>query len=114
MKLKATGECRGMSGIGPAFTLIEVLIAIGILALADVIVVTEDSVSMTSEALATGKPVYDVRLPGYSARLRRFQDDLIAEGYTRPFTGALERWNYTPPDDTARAALMCRQRFGWK
>ena len=33
MKLKATGECRGMSGIGPAFTLIEVLIAIGILAL---------------------------------------------------------------------------------
>ena len=32
MKLKVTGECRGMSGIGPAFTLIEVLIAIGILA----------------------------------------------------------------------------------
>ena len=53
-------------------------------------------------------------LLGDSARLRRFQDDLIAEGYTRPFTGALERWNYTPPDDTARAALMCRQRFGWK
>ncbi len=86
---------------------------LGILALADVIVVTEDSVSMTSEALATGKPVYVVRLPGDSARLRRFQDDLIAEGYTRPFTGALERWSYTPPDDTARAAQLCRQRFGW-
>lgn len=87
---------------------------LGILALADVIVVTEDSVSMTSEALATGKPVYVVRLPGDSARLRRFQDDLIAEGYTRPFTGALEHWSYTAPDDTARAAVLCRQRFGWK
>ncbi len=87
---------------------------LGILALADVIVVTEDSVSMTSEALATGKPVHVVRLPGDSVRLRRFQDDLIAEGYTRPFTGALERWSYAPPDDTARAARICRQRFGWK
>jgi mitochondrial fission protein ELM1 len=87
---------------------------LGILALADVIVVTEDSVSMTSEALATGKPVYVVRLPGDSARLRRFQNDLIAEGYTRPFTGTLERWTYSPPEDTARAALMCRRRFGWK
>jgi uncharacterized protein len=87
---------------------------LGILALADIVVVTEDSVSMTSEALATGKPVYVVRLPGDSARLRRFQDDLIAEGYTRPFTGTLERWSYTAPDDTARAAAMCRQRFGWK
>jgi len=87
---------------------------LGILALSDAIVVTEDSVSMTSEALATGKPVYVVRLPGDSARLRRFQDDLIAEGYTRPLTGTLERWTYTPPDDTARAAAMCRQRFGWK
>lgn len=87
---------------------------LGILAVADLLVVTEDSVSMTSEALATGKPVYVVRLPGDSARLRRFQDDLIAEGYTRPFTGALERWSYTPPDDTARAARMCRQRFGWQ
>lgn len=87
---------------------------LGILALADAIVVTEDSVSMTSEALATGKPVHVMRLPGNSARLRRFQHDLIAEGYTRPFTGALERWSYTPPDDTARAALICRQRFGWQ
>lgn len=86
---------------------------LGILALADVLVVTEDSVSMTSEALATGKPVYVVRLPGDSARLRRFQDDLIADGYTRPFDGELANWSYTPLDDTARAAAECRRRFGW-
>jgi mitochondrial fission protein ELM1 len=87
---------------------------LGILALSDAIVVTEDSVSMTSEALATGKPVYVARLPGDSARLRQFQDDLISDGYTRPFTGEFSRWTYVPPDDTARAAAECRQRFGWR
>ncbi len=86
---------------------------LGILGLADAIIVTEDSVSMTSEALATGKPVYVVRLPGDSARLRQFQDGLIEQGYTRPFTGVLDHWSYTPPDDTARAAAECRRRFGW-
>jgi mitochondrial fission protein ELM1 len=86
---------------------------LGILGLADAIVVTEDSVSMTSEALATGKPVYVARLPGDSERLRRFQDELIAEGYTRPLGDRLEQWTYAPPDDTARAAAECRRRFGW-
>ena len=37
---------------------------LGMLALARHIVVTEDSVSMTSEAIATGKPVYAARLAG--------------------------------------------------
>jgi uncharacterized protein len=86
---------------------------LGILALADALVVTEDSVSMTSEALATGKPVYVARLPGDSQRLRRFQDDLIAEGYTKPLSDDLATWSYTPPDDTARAAAECKRRFGW-
>ncbi len=85
----------------------------GILALADVLVVTEDSVSMTSEALATGKPVYVARLQGWSRRQRQFQDALTAEGFTRPFNGELARWTYAPPDDTARAAAECARRFGW-
>lgn len=86
---------------------------LGILGLADALVVTEDSVSMTSEALATGKPVYVARLPGDSQRLRRFQDDLIAEGYTKPLSDDLTTWTYAPPDDTARAAAECKRRFGW-
>lgn len=85
----------------------------GILALADVLVVTEDSVSMTSEALSTGKPVYVAPLPGRSRRIRRFQDALAAEGLTRPFDGELAAWTYAPPDDTRRAAAECRRRFGW-
>jgi mitochondrial fission protein ELM1 len=85
----------------------------GLLALADAIVVTEDSVSMTSEAVATGKPVYVAALAGESRRLRRFHEMLVADGITRPFDGSFAAWTYAPPDDTARAAAEIRRRFGW-
>jgi hypothetical protein len=29
-------------------------------------------------------------------------------GYTRRFAGTLERWTYTPPDDTAMAAARIK------
>lgn len=83
----------------------------GYLALADAIVVTGDSVSMVSEACATGKPVYVVELRGGSKRFRRFHDGLRAEGLTRPFTGELAPWHYTPPDDAALVAEEVRRRM---
>jgi mitochondrial fission protein ELM1 len=85
----------------------------GLLALADAIVVTEDSVSMASEAIATGKPVYIAALAGQSRRLRRFHRMLMDDGITRPFDGQFATWTYSPPDDTARAAAEIRRRFGW-
>ena len=78
------------------------------LAIADTILVTWDSVSMTSEALATGEPVYVLPLEGASRRIDRFQEGLQAEGYTRAFDGRLERWTYAPPDDTAQVAARIR------
>jgi hypothetical protein len=86
---------------------------LGLLALADGIVVTEDSVSMTSEALSTGKPVFVAALEGRSGRIAAFQAALQAKGFTRPFEGRFEHWTYTPPDDTARAARLLQQKFGW-
>ena len=85
----------------------------GLLGLADAIVVTEDSVSMTSEAIATGKPVYVAGLAGESRRLRSFHQMLMDDGITRPFDGQFATWSYAPPDDTARAAAEIRRRFGW-
>jgi mitochondrial fission protein ELM1 len=85
----------------------------GLLALADAIVVTEDSVSMTSEAVATGKPVYVARLAGESRRLRRFHQALMDDGITREFDGTFAPWTYRPPDDTARAAAAVRRCLGW-
>jgi len=84
----------------------------GLLALADAIVVTADSVSMVSEAAFTGKPVYVYDLEGGSGRLRQFQQDLFDDRITKPFTGAaIEHWAYTPLDDTRDVAALIRQKL---
>jgi uncharacterized protein len=84
----------------------------GYLGLADHVVVTCDSVSMTSEALASGKPVHVLALPGGNRKFTAFHEGLIADGLTRWFSGRLERWTYTPPDDTALVAAEIRRRMG--
>jgi uncharacterized protein len=89
---------------------------LGLLAHADFVAVTQDSVSMISEAIGTGKPVYWIPLAGRSRRLQRFVEALTADGVLRrwPDDGApLATWRYDPPDDTARAAATIRARFGW-
>lgn len=84
----------------------------GFLGLADAIVVTGDSVSMTSEACATGKPVYVIPLKGRgSRRFHRFFEGLETDGLIRPFTGALDSWGYAPLRDTAEAAAELRRRL---
>jgi len=83
----------------------------GLLGLADAVLVTADSVSMVSEAAATGKPVHVIDLEGGSAKFTRFHRALHDAGITRPFNGAIESWRYAPPDDTARAAAEIRRRL---
>ncbi|HEX9490910.1 MAG TPA: ELM1/GtrOC1 family putative glycosyltransferase, partial [Stellaceae bacterium] len=86
----------------------------GLLGLADALLVTADSVSMVSEAAATGKPVHVVDLDGGSAKFARFHAAMRAAGITRPFAGAIEDWHYAPPDDTARAAAEIRRRVAMR
>ena len=81
----------------------------GMLALADTILATADSVSMVTEACATGKPVYVIELAGYSRRQGRFHRALEAAGITRPFAGTLERWSYQPIYDAERVAAEVRR-----
>jgi len=81
------------------------------LALADAILVTEDSVSMVTEATATGKPVHVIPLDGGSSKFREFHRRMREAGITRSFTGALEEWHYLPPNDTALAAAEIRRRI---
>ena len=81
----------------------------GFLALADAIVATGDSVSMVSEAAATGKPVHVVHLPGGSAKFRRFHEGFARAGITRPFEGRIESWSYEKVNDTSRAAAAIRR-----
>jgi mitochondrial fission protein ELM1 len=81
------------------------------LALADAFLVTADSVSMISEAAATGKPVHILGLDGGNAKFSRFHAAMQAAGVTRPFVGRIESWTYPIPDDTARAGAALRALF---
>lgn len=85
---------------------------LGYLGLADAFVVTEDSVTMISEAAATGKPVHVVPLAGGSAKFARFHEAMRSAGITRPFTGRIECWNYPPLGETERIASEIRKRLG--
>jgi mitochondrial fission protein ELM1 len=85
----------------------------GLLALADAIVVTVDSVSMLSEAVATSAPVLLAALPGGSKRIGLFTEGLLADGRVKPFTGRLEMWQTSPLDDTQAAADEMRHRLGF-
>jgi hypothetical protein len=84
---------------------------LGLLAHADALVVTGDSVNMVSEAASTGKPVHVVGLEGGSAKFQRFHETFRRAGIARAFTGGIERWTYAPPDDTERAATEIRHRM---
>jgi mitochondrial fission protein ELM1 len=78
------------------------------LAAADAVLVTADSVSMVSEAAATGRPVHVIELDGGNRKFRHFHAAMRQAGITRPFKGRLESWSYTIPDDTARAGAALR------
>jgi mitochondrial fission protein ELM1 len=84
----------------------------GLLALADAIVVTIDSISMVSEAVATAAPVLLADLPGRSRRIFAFRDMLLREGRVRPFAGRLEDWAASPLDDTAQTGAEVKRRLG--
>jgi mitochondrial fission protein ELM1 len=79
------------------------------LALADVIVATEDSVNMVTEAAGTGKPVYVQALKGRSRQLARFHALMRERGATRPFEGRIETWTYAPINDTEVVASAIRR-----
>lgn len=68
------------------------------------ILVTQDSVSMTSEALSTGKPVMTIALDGGSRRHNLFHRLLQEQGFTREFDGTLQTWSYPPLNDTLGVA----------
>jgi mitochondrial fission protein ELM1 len=85
----------------------------GMLALADLIIVTQDSVSMISEAAATSAPVMIAELPGSSRRQRLFLETMTREGRVRPFAGRFSPWPVVPLDDTPMAAAEMRRRLAF-
>jgi hypothetical protein len=82
---------------------------VGVLALADRLVVTGDSVSMISEALATDRPV-EVFAGQMRKRHVGFVESLIAQGLARWFDGeAVDLPPRAPIDTTAEVAAAVRE-----
>lgn len=76
----------------------------GMLTWADYILVTEDSVSMASDAGTTGKPVYIIKMEGGAPRLNAFHRNMREAGITKIFDGNLEPWRYEPLRDAEKIA----------
>lgn len=85
---------------------------LGILACSDVLAVTEDSVSMISEAVATDCPVGILSLSGRSARLRGFVEGLERLGRVFPFAINMPLVRMEKLDDTPLAVERIKRHLG--
>lgn len=84
----------------------------GILAHADALIVTSESMSMISEAATTGKPVYTVNLNGGKPRHVKMQENLREMGIIRNFEGKIDEWSYIPLHDAELVADEIRRKSG--
>jgi mitochondrial fission protein ELM1 len=81
---------------------------------ADAFVVPADSVNMTGEPCATGKPVYVFEPEGGSPKFARFHEALRHHGATRPLPARFERletWSYPPLDSASVIAAEIARRW---
>lgn len=83
----------------------------GMLAWADAVVVTGDSVSMLSEALATAAPVFIADPGGLGERHRRLHQSILAAGQARLLAEAPTPFAREPLDETGRVAFEIAERF---
>jgi uncharacterized protein len=84
----------------------------GVLAHAERLVVSPDSVNLLSEACAVGVPVltHAPRPPG--GRVGRFLRELIEAGQVRPLRAPFSSWQVEPLRELAGVAVEVRQRLG--
>jgi mitochondrial fission protein ELM1 len=83
----------------------------GLLACADRIICTADSVNMVSEACATTVPVFVAGIERLRGRPRRFIDSLLGLGRVRAFDDVLAPFPVTPLRETARVAAEVQRRL---
>ncbi len=84
------------------------------LANADYLIVTADSINMTGEACATGRPVYVFTPDGGSSKFDKFHEAMRQYGATRPLPktiSQLEKWSYVPLDSACDIAREIERRW---
>ena len=81
--------------------------------MADIIIVTCDSISMISEAAITGKPIYVAQIPPKrdDHRFRQFRDLFSKLNIIKNLNNSLEIWKYEKLDETNRIANLIKQKL---
>jgi mitochondrial fission protein ELM1 len=76
------------------------------LRLANTIVVTNDSSSMTTECTASGKPVYSLPLPQFKPKKKHQEmiKSMINNGLIKRYSGSFDDWSYPPHFEAKRIA----------
>ena len=82
-----------------------------ILAHADYVIVTGDSVNMVGEAIATGVPVHVYEPSGGHRKITAYIDRLSELGAVRRWNGRLHSWRYDPIDATPIIAREIARRY---
>jgi uncharacterized protein len=82
-----------------------------ILAHADHIVATADSVNMLGEAAATGKPIHLFIPSGGHTKISSFVKGLSNHGAVRTLSNTLETWSYPPLDATPVIAAAVAKAY---
>ena len=82
-----------------------------ILALADHVIVTADSINMIGEALATGRTVHIFEPAGGTRKSREFLGALLRKGLVRRLACGLKTARYDPLDATPAIAREIERRF---
>lgn len=79
---------------------------------ADLILVTEDSTNMLTEACATGKPVYRLPMAGQAGKFQTLYDELETRCGVVRYSGQSQGRSYEPLDETGRVAQIMLEKIG--
>lgn len=81
------------------------------MAKADVLLVTIDSISMISEACSTKKPVYILPMEGSSPKISRFVNYLYDHNYAKPFEGKADFFEPHPFNEMERVCVVLEKKL---
>ena len=76
--------------------------------ISDFLIVSSDSVSMTSDALISGKPVFIFKLKKIKKKIEDFHEYLQKKDYTNEFDGKFFKWKYKEFDEGKRIANILK------
>ena len=79
--------------------------------IANFIFVTADSVSMTSDALSSGKPTYVIPIKKIKSKIKKFHLNLNRDNFTRVYKNKLQKWKYEKFEESKKVGKELKRYF---